>query len=130
MKANIRLIRKTRKYSEEFKRNLVKDFEKGKYSVPLLGKLHGIHHRSIYDWIYKYSTFNEKGFRIIEMKQSSSQKVKELEKRIKELERTVGLKQIKIDYLDKMIEIAKDELDIDIKKNFNTQQSPGSEKTK
>ena len=106
------------------------EFEKGMFSVPQLEKLHRISNKSIYRWIYKYSTFNEKGFRIIEMKQSSTQKVRELEKRIKELERTVGLKQIKIDYLDKMIEIAKDELNIDIKKNFDTLQSPGSEKTK
>ena len=130
MKANIRLIKKHRKFSEEFKKNLVMEFEKGMFSVPQLEKLHRISNKSIYRWIYKYSTFNEKGFRIIEMKQSSTQKVRELEKRIKELERTVGLKQIKIDYLDKMIEIAKDELNIDIKKNFDTLQSPGSEKTK
>jgi len=129
MKANIRLIKKHRKFSEEFKKNLVMEFEKGMFSVPQLEKLHRISNKSIYRWIYKYSTFNEKGFRIIEMKQSSSQKVKELEKHIKELERTVDLKQIKIDYLDKMIEIAKDELNIDIKKNFDTLQSPGSEKT-
>lgn len=130
MKANVRLIKKHRKFSEEFKRNLVREFEKGMFSVVQLEKLHGIGNTIIYKWIYKYSTFNEKGSRIIEMKDSSSQKVKNLEKRIKELERTVGLKQIKIDYLDKMIEIAKDELDIDIKKNFDTLQSPGSEKTK
>jgi len=63
------------------------------------------------------------------MKQSSSSKLKQLEARIKELERTVGQKQIMIDYLDKMIDIAKDELDIDIKKNYNTQQSSGSDRT-
>ena len=130
MKANVRLIKKHRKFSEEFKKNLVKEYEKGMYSVPQLEKLYRISNRSIYDWIYKYSTFNEKGSRIIEMSKSSSHKVRELESRIKELERAVGLKQIKIDYLDKMIEIAKDELNIDIKKNFDTLQSPGSEKTK
>lgn len=130
MKANVRLIKKHRKFSEDFKKNLVNEFEKGMYSVVQLEKLHRINNRTLYRWIYKYSTFNEKGSRIIEMKESSSKKIKDLEKRIKELERTVGLKQIKIDYLDKMIEIAKDELDIDIKKNFDTLQSPGSEKTK
>jgi hypothetical protein len=35
-----------------------------------------------------------------------------------------------IDYLEKMIEIAKDELNIDIKKNSDTPQSTGSSKTK
>ena len=57
---------------------------------------------------------------MIEMKQSSVSKLKDLEERIKELERTVGQKQIMIDYLDKTIDIADDELNIDIKKKFNT----------
>ncbi|RAJ13664.1 transposase [Arenibacter echinorum] len=129
MKANIRSIRKQRKYSEEFKRRLVSDFEKGKFSVPQLEKLHGVPHATIYRWIYKFSIFNESGFRVIEMKDSSNKKMKELEARVKELERTVGRKQIMIDYLEKMMEIAKDELDIDIKKNFGTPQSTGSGKT-
>jgi transposase-like protein len=129
MKANVRSIRKQRKYSEEFKKRLVSDFEKGKLSVPQLEKLHGVPHATIYRWIYKFSIFNESGFRVIEMKDSSNKKMKELEARVKELERTVGRKQIMIDYLEKMMEIAKDELDIDIKKNFGTPQSNGSGKT-
>jgi transposase len=129
MKANVRSIRKQRKYSEEFKKRLVSDFEKGKFSVPQLEKLHGVPHATIYRWIYKFSIFNESGFRVIEMKDSSNKKMKDLEARVKELERTVGRKQIMIDYLEKMMEIAKDELDIDIKKNFGTPQSTGSGKT-
>jgi len=130
MKANIKTIRKLRIYSEEFKRQLVIEFEKGHYSVPQLEKLHGIHKASLYRWIYKYSTFNTKGYRIIEMKKSSTAKVKQLQDKVKELERMVGQKQIMIDYYEKMIEIAKDELDIDLKKNFDTPQSSGSGKTK
>lgn len=130
MKANVRSIRKQRKYSIEFKKRIVADFESGKYSVPQLEKLHGVGNSTIYGWIYKFSTFNEQGFRIIEMKDSSNKKMKELEARVKELERTVGQKQIMIDYLEKMMEIAKEELDIDIKKNFGTPQSTGSGKTK
>jgi len=129
MKANVRSIRKQRKYSIEFKKKIVADFESGTYSVLQLQKLHGVRNATIYSWIYKFSTFNEKGFRIIEMKDSSNQKMKELEARVKELERTVGRKQIMIDYLEKMMEIAKYELDIDIKKNFGTPQSTGFGKT-
>ena len=130
MKANVRLIKKHRKFSEEFKRNLVREFEKGMFSVVQLEKLHGIGNTIIYKWIYKYSTFNEKGFRVVEMKQSSIEKLKELERKVKELEQIVGQKQIKIDYLEKMIDIAKDDLKIDIKKNYNTPQSTGSENIK
>lgn len=129
MKANVRSIRKQRKYSMEFKRSIVNDFESGKLSVVQLEKLHGVRNSLIYNWIYKFSTFNEQGFRIIEMKDSSTKKMKALEARVKELESTVGRKQIMIDYLEKMMEIAKEELDIDIKKNFGTPQSAGSGKT-
>lgn len=130
MKANIREIQKQRVYSAEFKKELVALFESGKFSVYQLEKLYGVRNPTIYRWIYKYSTFNKQGYRVIEMKQSSSNKLKELELKVKELERLVGQKQIKIDYLEKMIDIAKDELDIDIKKNFNTPQSGGSSTTK
>lgn len=130
MKANLKNIRKNRRYSENFKREIVSIFESGKLSVPQLEKLYGINNVTIYNWIYKFSTFNEKGFRVIEMKESSIDKLKQLEQKVKELEQIVGQKQIKIDYLEKMIDIAKDDLNIDIKKNYNTPQSTGSEAIK
>lgn len=129
MKTNLRKLRKTRRYSESFKKQLVADFESGQYSVLELERLHGVGYRTLYNWIYKFSTFNEKGYRIVEMKDSSSKKLRELEQKIKELERAVGQKQIMIDYLEKMMEIAKEEYQIDIKKNYNTSQSTGSGRT-
>lgn len=129
MKANLKLIRKHRKYSEEFKRQLVKDFESGKLSVPQLSKLHGISDVSIYNWIYKFSNFNKKGIRIVEMAESSAEKLKQLERKIRDLEQIVGKKQIKIDYLERLIDVAESELKVDIKKNSNTPQSIGSGKT-
>ena len=130
MKANLRSIRKQRRYSEELKKQIVSEFESGKFSVLQLGKLYGIKFQLIYHWIYKYSTFNEKGYRVVEMKDSSTKKLKELEARIKELEGIVGRKQIRIDYLEKLIELAGEDYDIDLKKNSDTPQSTGSSKTK
>jgi transposase len=126
MKTTKHLIKKHRLFSEEFKRGLVKEFESGSLSVQQLSKLYQVSTTSIYKWIYNFSTFNQKGSRIVEMKDSSTAKLKEMEQRIKDLERAVGQKQIKIDYLEKMIDIAKTDLDIDIKKNYNTSQSGGS----
>jgi len=130
MKANVKLISKQRKFSEEFKKSIVNDFESGKFSVLQLERLHKIKRQIIYKWIYKYSKHNEPGQRIIEMKDSSTQKLKTLEQKVKDLERTVGQKQIQIDYLERMIDIAKTELGIDIKKNSSTPQSIGSATTK
>lgn len=126
MKTNVRSIRKKRVYSEEFKRELVKEFEKGSYSVLQLKKLYGINHENIYRWIYKYSNFNDKSSHVIEMKESSTKKLKDLEKKVKELEQAVGRKQMYIDYLEKMMDIAKDEMGVDIKKNYDTPQSTTS----
>lgn len=128
MKANLRSIRKLRVYSEEFKKQLVSEFESGKHSVLQLEQLHGVPNATIYNWIYKYSTLNTKGYRVVEMKESTASKVSQMQQRIKELEAMVGRKQIMIDYLEKMMDIAKDELNIDIKKNFATPQSSGSKK--
>jgi transposase-like protein len=130
MKATISKIRSRRVFSEDFKKKVVREYEKGEYTVLQLEKYYKISNKSIYDWIYKYSTFNEKCIRIVEMKHSNTNQIKELETRIKELERAVGVKQLHIDYLEKMIEIAKDDLGVDIKKNFNIQPSNGSGKTK
>jgi len=129
MKTNIRLIRTPRQFTEEFKRHVVREFEQGSLSVIQLSRVYNVANQQIYNWIYKFSTFNEKGSRIVEMKDSSASKLKEMEQRIKELEQAVGQKQIKIDYLEKMIDIAKTDLNIDIKKNYNTPQSGGSGKT-
>ena len=130
MKANLKQIRKLRIYSDDFKKEIVAIYQSGKFSVLQLEKLYGVSNASIYTWIYVFSTFNEKGFRIVEMKESSAEKLKQLEQKVKELEQTVGQKQIKIDYLEKIIEIDKDDLKIYIKKNYNIQQSIGSKAIK
>lgn len=124
--ANLKKLQKKRVYSDDFKRELVSLFESGKYSVLQLSRLYGVSDVSLYNWIYKFSTFNEKGIRIVEMKESSANKLKALEQKVKELEQIVGQKQIKIDFLEKMIELAQDDFKIDIKKNCSTQLSNGS----
>ena len=117
MRTNLKKLCKQLRYSEDFKKEIVSLFEKGTYSVLQLERLYGVTNATIYKWIYKYSTFNEKGIRIVEMKKSSSLKLKELFNKVKELEQIVGQKQIKIDFLEKMIEIAEDEFSIPIKKS-------------
>lgn len=122
-------INSKRKFSEEFRRKLVEDFERGVMSVCQMERQYGISNSLIYRWIYKYSSYNEKNIRIVEMKDSQTNRLKELEEKVKELERVVGQKQIMIDYLEKMIDLAKETYSIDIKKNSNTPPSGGSKPT-
>lgn len=130
MRANVNQIRKRRNYSDDFKKEIVSSFESGEFSVLQLEKLYGIRNVTIYNWIYKLSDFNEKGCRIVEMEASNQTKLKQLAGKVKELEQIVGQKQIAIDYLEKMIELAKTDLDIDLKKNYNSQHSTGSDPIK
>jgi transposase-like protein len=76
MDKKIRLLRSPRKFTEDFKRKLVKEFEQGTMSVCQMSKLYGIASTQIYDWIYKFSIFNEKGSRIVEMKTVKQQNLK------------------------------------------------------
>lgn len=122
-------VKSGRVFSEDFKKSCVHDYETGQFSVVELSKLYKIHPVMIYRWIYKYSAYNKRRIKVVEMADSSKQKVKDLQKRISELERVVGQKQLNIDFLEKMIEIAKDQYGIDIKKNSDTPPSTGSEKT-
>ena len=129
MSTQKKFIHKKRVFTEGFKRELVSLFEQGRFSVKQLERLYGVSFSIIYRWIYKYSLLNQKGYRVVENKQSSSTKLKALEQRIKELEQMVGQKQIKIEFYEKMMEIAKDQFDMDIKKKLSTPRSTGTDNT-
>ena len=123
-------IKRRRRFSEEFKLKIVKEYESGEFSVGEMTEIYDISYQSIYNWIYKYSRYNKQSIQVVEMKDSQAHKIKQMEARIQELERAVGQKQMNIDYLEKMIELAQEHYDIDIKKNSKTPLSGGSKSTK
>lgn len=130
MLKNGKRIARQRKFSEDFKLKIVKEYESGKFTVYEMEKIYDISNQTIYNWIYKYSRYNKKSIQVVEMKDSQANKIKEMEARIKELEQVVGQKQMNVDYLEKMIDLAEEHYDIDVKKNSNTQHSGGSKSTK
>jgi len=123
-------VRRKRKFSEDFKLKIVKDYESGKFSVVEMAKIYDISYQTIYNWIYKYSKYNKQSIQVVEMKDRQAHKFKQMEARIKELERAVGQKQMNIDYLEKMIELAEENYDIDIKKNSSSLHYGGSKNIK
>ena len=121
--------RQIRYFSEDFKRTKVKDIERNLVTVTELSREYQVTRTSIYKWIYKYSINRKRQERQIVERMSDTRKIKELQDRIKELERIVGRKQIQIDFKDKMIEIAEEKYNIEIKKKKSSQPSSGSGKT-
>ena len=117
-----------RTFSEEFKRALVKDLEANLVSIPDLVKLHQVSRTSIYKWVYLYSTKVKGTITVVQM-ESEQRKTLELYQKVAELERVIGQKQMELDYLNKVIELAGEELDFDIKKKYEHKQLNGLDKT-
>jgi transposase-like protein len=128
-KFNHRSVRQYRKFDIEFKKKVVSEYEKGTFSPTQLSRMYDLQVGMLYKWIYKYSTASEKHYRIVEKHESPSEKLKEYEKRIADLERSLGQKQMLIDFYDKLIELAEEDLKVDIKKNIGSKLSSGSGKT-
>jgi len=126
---NGRSLNRKRKFSEEFRKQLVREFEGKKFTLLELSKLHNIHLSVLYKWVHKYTLNPSPNSVIIEMKESSTEKLKSYQDRIKELEQIVGQKQIKIDYLDKIIDSANEHYETDLKKTLSTKPSNGSKIT-
>ena len=83
---NGKRVKHLRRFSEDFKLKIVKEYESGKHSVLELEKIYDISNPMIYNWIYKYSNYNLKSIQVVEMKDSQLQKIKDLEAQVKNLE--------------------------------------------
>lgn len=118
--------RNNRYFSEEFKRQKIKELEKNMVTVAEICKEYEVSRTSVSRWIYKYSMKAKKGEKQVVERKSDTRKIAELKDRIKELEQIVGQKQLKIDFQEKMIEIAEEMYQIQIKKKLNSKQSSGS----
>jgi len=127
---NQRKLNKNRKFSEQIKRKVVKDFRSGKYTVIELADLYHCTDVTIYRWIHKYSPADSPSVNVVEMSKSTDQKVKDLQTKIAELERALGQKQIKVDFYEKMLELAEQEYNLDLKKSSSSKPSSGSGRTK
>lgn len=113
--------RHRRVFSTNFKILKVREIETGKSTISDISKAYQVSFTSIYRWIEQYGLMRNKKERLIVESQSDTQELLALKKKVAELERIVGQKQILIDFKDKMIEIAEEMYGVDIKKKLSTQ---------
>lgn len=123
-------LHERRYFSEAFKKEKVDEILSKKTTVKELSLIYEINPWVIYRWLHKYSKIKLSGVKIHYEMETEEQKTLFFKDKVAELERIVGMKQIEIDFLNKLIEIASSELNVDIKKNFSTFQSNGSEITR
>ena len=115
--------RRKRTFSENFKREKVREIELGRTKISEVSKQYEVSFTNIYRWIATFGSMKQKLERTIVESQSDTKELLELKKKVAELERIIGQKQILIDFKDKMIEIAEETYGVDIKKKFTTKPS-------
>lgn len=117
--------RNNRIFSEAFKREKVKSIERGVIKVSEICKMYNVSSTSVYKWINRYGS-EPKTERLILEKSSETRVILDMQKRLAELERLLGQKQIEIEFYKKMIDLAEDHYEIEIKKNSSIQPSDTS----
>jgi transposase len=122
-----RAERHRRTFSESFKKEKVKQIERGTVKVSEICRMYHVSGTSVYRWIDRYGT-GPKIEKLIVEKNSETKVILDMQKRLAELERLLGQKQIEIEFYKKMIDIAEDHYEIEIKKNSSIQPSDTSGK--
>lgn len=122
-------IRPRRCFSSEFKKNKVKELIEKRITVMQLSRLYGVTRSAVYKWLYRYSVHYKQSTTLVIQMESESYKTQRLLQRVSELERTVGQKQLELDFLNKLFEIASEEMGYDLKKNLGSKLLSGTDTT-
>lgn len=121
--------RRRRKFSDSFKIQKVREIETGKTKVSEICKQYEVSSVNVYRWLNKFGSMQDNKERLIIETESDTKQLLALKKKVAELERIIGQKQVLIDFKDKMIDIAEETYGIDIKKKLSTLQSDTSGNT-
>lgn len=89
--------RTRRVFSESFKREKVKLLERGKMSVSQLSELYNISETALYKWKKEYGIFPPEE-RIVGETDSDYLHMLRLSNQVEEMERLIGMQQIKLEY--------------------------------
>jgi len=115
--------RHQRRFSDSFKIQKVRELETGKSKVSDICQQYEVSSTNVYRWLNKFGSMKNKNERIVVETESDTQQLLALKRKVAELERIIGQKQVLIDFKDKMIEIAEETYGVDIKKKCSTQPS-------
>jgi transposase-like protein len=121
--------RRSRKFSDNFKMQKVREIETGQTKVSEICSEYQVAAKNVYLWVDKFGSMKNKKERMVVESDSDTRQLIELKKRVSELERIIGQKQIVIEFQDKMIELAEENYGVDIKKKFFSSPSVISGKT-
>jgi transposase len=119
--------RQLRVFSSELKKKIVEQIELKKLKIQDVVYLYHTSKQSVYRWLRENSTLSRNGTKMVVESESQDSKLDKLREHIVDLERSVGRKQLEIDFLNKVIEICSSELGYDVKKKCTTSRLNGIE---
>ncbi|MDX2284956.1 MAG: helix-turn-helix domain-containing protein [Bacteroidia bacterium] len=117
-----------RTFSEEFKRKRAEEIVTRKASIRDICELYGVSRTSVYRWIYRYTEV-EQGVKTVVQMESEAVKTAYYKARVSELERLYGQKQMELELISKVLELASEAAGYDLKKKYSPQLWNGSEAT-
>jgi len=123
-------FRQRRIFSESIRKQTVKDIESGRCTVKQAARELQSSEQAIYAWVHRYSRYLQTNKVLVVENKSEAYRSKELEARIKELEAALGRKQLEIEILSKVIELADKHYHTDLKKTLLDRRWSGTGPTK
>jgi transposase-like protein len=126
---------KRRKYSDEFKWRVVHEVLSGNLTKEAARRVYGIKGKSaVLNWLRKFGGIESRNLAELQplSKQEEKLRMKELsekDKRIKELEAELSRERLRADLWQKIVELAEEQLNIDVRKKFGAKPSIPSKKT-
>jgi transposase len=117
--------RKTRYFSEDFKRKKVTEMERRITTISEICKVYQVSRPAVYKWVYKYSLMKKKAVKMVVESESDTAKIKALKEHIDKLEQLLGQKQFTIEFMEKQMQIATENHGVEFKKKASGKPSSG-----
>ncbi len=109
-----------RRYSIAFKQAIVAEVESGKYTVLEIARLHGVGYGAVYKWLKRYGSADSQT-RIVRVEMPNERnRLQELEKQKRALEKALANAQVKIMTLEATIEVLEEKAGQKLKKKTDT----------
>ena len=110
-----------RVFSTALKKEKVRLIDEGKITVKQVSELYDVSQSAVYVWIKKYSAI-PRDERVVVEKKSEAQKTQELYNQVRNLEQSLGRKQMELDYYKEIVKLVSESEGVDIEKKHKPKQ--------
>lgn len=117
--------RDKRYFSEDLRRQIVKEIEDGVYGKSEAARVYGVSNVCIYNWLHKYSLKYQKGIVTVVELESESAKRKKLEQQQADSHKIIAAQAVELFFYKELVEVISNHYDFDFKKNINSMSLDG-----